>query len=444
MKDPKRFVGLDVHKAKTVACILDVHGEVVRRVTVQTTQDGLTAFGKSILRKTDHVVLETTTNSHAVVRILKPFVESIVIANSRHVRLIADSSIKTDAIDAEALARLLRLGNLPTVWIPDEPTRLLRRLSNRRASLVGDRTAMKNRLQSELAQELIVRPDGDLFGKAGLEWLRTTMFPRTAREFVDSELRLLERVNAELAILEKELATRVYDNPSIKLLMTIPGVSLASGIGLLAAIGDVSRFPSADKMASYIGLVPKTRQSADKCYHGPITKEGNANVRWLMIQAAQHNVNHPGPLGVTYRRLAKKKCHNVAVVALARKMVCTAWHMLTKNEPYHYAVPRSTETKLAKLRVLATGKRRTTGPKKGTRPSAPQGATRGIPSYEELCEKEGLPKPIDIDALPEGEKKVLRGTKIMGEMRELRQAKRIPRRSSAKSDAAVETSTESL
>src|SRR5207302_11482476 len=124
---------------------------------------------------------------------------------------------------------------------------------------------------------------------------------------------------------------------------------------VLAALGDVGRFPDGDHAASYLGLVPSTKQSAEHCYHGPITKAGNGHARWVLIQAAQHLRLHPGPLGVFFRRLAKKQNYNVAVVATARKLVVIAWHLLTNNEPYRYAQPRSTEGKLQRLRVKATG-----------------------------------------------------------------------------------------
>src|SRR5205085_9883375 len=106
------------------------------------------------------------------------------------------------------------------------------------------------------------------------------------------------------------------------------------------------------------GLAPSTKQSADKCYHGPITKQGNGTARWMMIQAAQHLAAHPGPLGVFFRRLAKRKNRNVAVVATARKLVVIAWHMLTNNEPYRYAVSDTVHRKLGRLHYRATGKRR--------------------------------------------------------------------------------------
>ena len=128
---------------------------------------------------------------------------------------------------------------------------------------------------------------------------------------------------------------------------------------MLAAWGDAKRFPDGDHAASYLGLVPSTKQSADQCYHGPITKRGNSQARWMLIEAAQHLDKHPGPLGHFFRRLAKKKTRNVAVVAGARKLAMIGWQMLTTKEPYRYAIPRTTASKLAKLRVKATGQRRT-------------------------------------------------------------------------------------
>ena len=115
--------------------------------------------------------------------------------------------------------------------------------------------------------------------------------------------------------------------------------------------------------------------------------------RWLLIQAAQSVGRHPGPLGAFFRKLEKRKNRNVAVVATARKMVTIAWHMLKNKEPYRYATPRSTEDKLAGLRVRATGEKRKTGPAKGSKPASKLGTgkTRTTPSLGEVYDRQGLP-----------------------------------------------------
>jgi transposase len=174
--------------------------------------------------------------------------------------------------------------------------------------------------------------------------------------------------------------------------MTLPGVNVTVAETLVAALGDVSRFADGDRAASYLGLVPRTRQSGDRCYHGPITKAGNSHARWALVQAAHSVARHPGPLGHFFSKLAKKKNYNVAIVATARKLVVIAWHMLTRNEPYRYAIPRSTEEKLRRLRIKATGERRKSGPRKGTKSATLlPGGRRTIKSLERVYHEEGLP-----------------------------------------------------
>ena len=153
------------------------------------------------------------------------------------------------------------------------------------------------------------------------------------------------------------------------------------------------RFSDPDKAASYLGLVPSVKQSADKCYTGPITKAGATQVRWLLIQGAQHVGRHPGPLGAFFRKLAKRKNRNIAVVATARKMVTIAVHMLKNKEPYRYALPRATDEKLAALRVKATGEKRKHGLPKGVKSVSKIGGgkSRTTPALDEVYAREGLP-----------------------------------------------------
>jgi transposase len=223
---------------------------------------------------------------------------------------------------------------------------------------------------------------------------------------LDSDLRLLKHVEEELAVLDQMLAEQGYQEEQVKLLMTLPGVSLAVAQTLLAALGNIDRFSSPDEAASYLGLVPSTRQSADHCYHGPITKAGRGHARWMLIQAAHHARNQPGPLGVFFRRLTKKKNYNVAVVATARKLVVIAWHMLKHNEPYRYAQPKQTEIKLARLRVKATGRRRKPGPAKSTKCQAKlPGGSYTIKPLAKVYQQEGLP---ELRLPKEAERRMLR------------------------------------
>jgi transposase len=401
-----RYVGLDVHKRVVEACIIDQSGNVVHRERFALNRRTLELFATKVLRPGDQVAFEATTNCWAVADVLRPHVAKVVVSNPLATKAIAQAKVKTDKVDAHVLAQLLRCDFLPAVWQPDEATRRLRELTGRRAVLVGQRTKMRNRIHSVLAMRLIEEPSKVFTSAKEREWLKTVEVDVQGRMLIDSDLRQLEFLEKEIAGLDLELAQRGHASDGVKLLMTLPGVDVATAEALLAAWGDWTRFPDADHAASYLGLAPSTKQSAEKCYHGPITKRGNSHARHMLVEAAQHLDKHPGPLGHFFRRLLKKKSRNVAVVAAARKLAMIGWLMLKSNEPYRYAIPRTTETKLAKLRVKATGERRKSGPPKGvkTQPKLPPAASgesrksRTIKSLAALCQSEGLPPPKTLSA----------------------------------------------
>jgi transposase len=420
-------IGLDVHERVVEAASLDAHGAVVHRERFACTREELERFARERLGPGDPLALEATTNTWAVAAILRPFVGRLVVSNPLLTRAIAQAKIKTDAIDATVLAQLLRAGYLPEVWIPDPQTRHLRELTQRRAALVAQRTGIKNRLHAVLHQRLLQPPVQDLFGPTGRAWLGAVELDDLGRAVVEAELRLLDGIEREIAGLTERLAKDGYADPRLRLLLTLPGVDLAVAQTLLAALGDVRRFRTPDHAASYLGLVPSTRQSAERCYHGPITKRGRSQARWMLVQAAQHLGRHPGPLGVFFRRLAKKKNRNVAVVATARKLVTIAWHVLTRGEPYRYALPRATEAKLARLRVTATRQRRPSGNPKGAPRPAAYGSgqgTRAIPALDDLYAREELPA---LQSLAPGEARMLHDTATADFAQSVRITHRVPR-----------------
>lgn len=205
---------------------------------------------------------------------------------------------------------------------------------------------------------------------------------------LDSLLRQLHALEAELLALDKVLAETARQLPQVPLLMTIPGLNYIVAMGLLAALGDISRFPDGDHAAAYLGLAPSTRQSGNHCYHGHITKSGNSQARWLLTQVAQHASRHAGPLGAFFRRLTKRKNRSVAITALARKLVTIAYLMLKNNEPYRYANPVLMRTKFTKLEVLR--KRSKVGN-----------------DLDAIYRAMGLPPVTTPDHLPKGEQQML-------------------------------------
>jgi len=426
------FCGLDIHKKEVQAVILNDDGKVILTQRFLATRSVIEAFARKHLTKNDRVALEATTNTWPIAAILGPFVKEVVVSNPLRTKVIAQTKIKTDKVDAKVLAQLLRVDFLPSVWIPDAETRSMRQRSTERTMFVNDRTRIKNRIHSIFHQRLLEVPTGELFSTKNLAWLRNppASLDAEGRAALTRQLSLFDSVQREVEAVTDSCAEKAYDNPQIKLLMTLPGFDFCAAGSLLAALGDITRFPSADKAAAYLGLAPSTYQSGDKCYHGRITKQGRSHARWMLTEAAQAAASHPGPLGAFFRKLAKRRNNrNLAITATARKLVTIAWHMLKNNEPYRYAQPRTIDDKLARLRVRATGQKRQSGMKKGEKRSAQYGTgerTRAVPSLDQVYEREGLPP---IQPLTAGEQRMVAEHGVGKHAKEIRTARRVPRSS---------------
>lgn len=190
----KRFIGLDVHKTVVEVCAIDEAGQRLFRRRIACTRKSLLNFAAE-LTEDDSLALEVTTNAWTVADVLEPFVGQVVVSNPMKTRAIAEAKVKTDKVDAEVLAQLLRCDYLPSVWVPDATTRSLRQMTSRRERLVSERTRIKNRIQSVLAGVLVPVPVKTLFSQVGQQWLAHCELPADQRALIESDLRLIEAVD---------------------------------------------------------------------------------------------------------------------------------------------------------------------------------------------------------------------------------------------------------
>lgn len=158
------------------------------------------------------------------------------------------------------------------------------------------------------------------------------------------------------------MARIALDDTRMRKLMTIAGISSVVAAAVIAAIGDISRLPTPDRLASYFGLTPRVRQSGDHdAIHGRISKQGNAIARAMLIEAAWSAASFPGLLRAFFLRIKDRKGLNVAAVATARKIANLIWRLLTKDAPYRWAWPAFVAMKMRKLELRA-GAARAHGP----------------------------------------------------------------------------------
>jgi transposase len=342
------FYGLDVHKEFLQVCALADDGQGRRDFRVGGQPEAIDAFARG-LRRTDAVALEATFHTWALVQILDRYVDRVVVAEPAQLKAIAYARIKTDKVDAHILAQLLRLDFLPKVEMPSRETWAVRQLMAHRRQLRRQSVATKNTIHAVLNRSLQRYPGKLLFTQKGFRWLAQLELPPAERLVLDHQAALLRHVQACLEALDRELLEQARVHPDAKLLVTIPGVDVIVAMGFLAAIGSIDRFRSPQKLAAYFGLVPKIRQSGGTAFYGHITKTGSRNARWLAIEAAHTLARSSSPLAATYQRIRRRKGHQIAVTALARKLIVVVWHILTTQQPYRYAAPERTRIKLRKL-----------------------------------------------------------------------------------------------
>jgi transposase len=349
----RRVIGMDIHRTFAEVVFWE-DGKLRPAGRISMTRAGLEGFGRN-LNKEDEVVIEATGNAMAVVRVLSPYVACVIIANPLQVKAIAHAHVKTDKIDAGVLASLRAAGFLPEIWLPDAETERLRRLVARRNQVVRHRTQIKNEVHAILHAHLIPPcPHADLFGGLGRIWLSRQVIPDDEAAAIERHLRELDRLGEDLSVLDREIAQAAVGNPAVKRLLTITGVNLIVAAGLVAAIGDVRRFSDPQKLVSYVGLNPRVRQSGlGLAQHGRISKRGRAHARAMLVEAAWAAAKAPGPLRAFFLRIRARRGHQIAAVAVARKLAVLCWHLLTKETDYQWKRPALVANKLRSMELQA-------------------------------------------------------------------------------------------
>lgn len=333
------YCGLDVSTKSTHVYIENEQGRRVKRTVVPTTPDGLTSALEPYARGGLRVAVEAGGHTAWICDTLRELRIGVHVVHPLKVKWIAESKKKTDRVDAQLLAHLLRIDGLPEpVHVPSRRSRQLRGLLLGRRQLIRTRTRLINVLRGLARQEQVVLKTRALNTRAGWAVLRAAPLASTTRAIVAQYEALLATLGTALKALDGELAGWAARDERVRRLTTIPGVGTVSAQTLVAAVDRIDRFASSRKLVAYSGLAPTVRASGERVEHGPITKQGRAEIRAVWVQAA-HSVliaKTPGarPLQRWGERVARRRGRKTAVVALARKLLTIAFHLLREGTTY--------------------------------------------------------------------------------------------------------------
>jgi len=332
------YVGIDLHKKFAYWIAVNGKREVVFEGKVPADRKATEA---AVLKLPDsssvQAVVEPVEHWGWYTDLLESLGIETKLADSLKVGLIAKNRLKHDKVDATALSELLRSGFLPEAYRAPKEIRDLRELLRWRICLVRTRARFKNRAHGVLAKQGLKTPWTDIFGTAGRRWIAALSLSSPYQEELDSLVSLYEVLGREVKTLDKEIRTRAVASPELLLLQTIPPIGPFTALLMKAEVGDFARFPSPGKLAAYAGLVSSSYSSGGKLRFGHITRAGSGYLRWIMVEAAQRVRPKDGHLYAFYRKIREKKGNATARVALARKLLCLAWTIVTKGEPYSEA-----------------------------------------------------------------------------------------------------------
>jgi transposase len=321
-----QYVGIDLHRRRSVIVRQDAEGEVLEQVRIDNDPVAL-ACEIEKAGPDPEVVLEATYGWYWAADVLAACGARVHLAHPLGVKGWQYRRVKNDELDAAGLADLLRMGRLPEAWIAPPAVRELRELVRHRAKMVALRSGLKSQVHAVLAKEGVAVPVSDLFGKGGRQLVVDAQLARAYRLRVQSLFDLIDAYDYEVEFFRQRIAEELDSHAGYHAIQAIPGVGPTFAAVFVAEIGDVTRFPAPPKLCSWAGLTPKHHESDTTVIRGHITKQGSRLVRWAAVEAVQ-KLPVDSKLRADRDAIAVRRGRNIGKVAAARKLLTLVFYGL--------------------------------------------------------------------------------------------------------------------
>jgi len=336
-----KYMAFDSHKHYTLAECEDAATGRTRQCRVEHGPGAIRAYLSRYPTGLE-VAVEATGNWYWIVTEIEQAGDVPRLVHPRKAKLMMGMINKTDKLDVHGLNRLQRNGTLPTVWIPPGELRDLREVTRVRMLLGCQRTRLKNRITSTLTKYALgVAEASDAYSaKVRLRLLeQIALLPPHTQWAATLMLKQLDFVQTQITQQEQRLKTLLTVTPAMELLMSLPGIGLILAAVLALEIGEITRFASAPRLASYAGTTPRVQASGDKVRYGRLRPDVNRYLRWAFVEAANSvALNHTRcpqrHVSQLYARLRARRGHSKAIGAVARHLAEATFWVLSRNEPY--------------------------------------------------------------------------------------------------------------
>ncbi len=326
------IIGCDFHPSYQQIAMLNTDtGEVIEKALTHTG-DQVRRF-YAALQPPVRVGIESSGQGQWFEKLLAELGHELWIGDATKIRACCGRKQKTDRRDATLLLGLLEQGRFPRIWTPTPADRDTRQLLLHRHKLVKLRTQVKNQLQA-LALNQGVQRKHRLWSVEGRKELEALELAPWAKQRRQDLLQLHDQLDGVVGALGQAVSEQAAQRSAVQLLMTHPGVGPVTALAFVLTLGPPSRFARGKQVASYFGLIPAEYSSGEHQHLGHISKQGNAFLRCMLVEAAQSAVRYDPEMRRQYQRLAQRKCRALAKVAMARKLAVRLYWMLRRQMAY--------------------------------------------------------------------------------------------------------------
>lgn len=327
-------LGIDYHKKDSFVTALDENGKKIFHGKLPNQEKVF----KELLKKLPgpfKAVIEASRTWQVMYELLRNVGVPTEVAHTTRVRAIAEAQVKTDARDSEILAYLLKANLIPKIHVPEMKVCLARRLVRQRLYLVQTKTRLKNRVHHLLDCNRVPNPGlSDLFGGAGLRYLKAVTLPDTEKLCLEGMLKHLDFIGSQIKELDELIKRQVGSLPEAKLLESLPGVGKVFSALMVLEIDSIDRFQDSAHLASYAGLVPRTYASGDRSHQGPLVSNCNHFLKWAFVEASWSALTKSAYCRHYFEKVKKRLGAKTAVVALARRLAQIAYSILKEKRCY--------------------------------------------------------------------------------------------------------------
>lgn len=334
-------IAFDSHKRYTLCSVATNEGQILEEVRIEHKRGAIADY-LSQYPAGEAVAVETIGNWYWIVDEIEAAGLRPLLVHARKAKVMMGCINKTDRLDVRGLNRLQQAGTLPTVWIPPGDVRDKRDLPRTRMCLVAQRTRLKNRIHAALARyALSLAGVEDIFGKGCRPQLIELFedLPEHTRYTTAAQLGHIDHLDQTITALDQRIKGVFSLTPANKLLQSLPGIGPVLSIVVDLEVGDVTRFPSPQALASYAGTVPRVHASGGRVRYGKLRPDVNRYLKWAYSEAGNsialnREVYPDRHVTRLYRQVRARKGHQKAIGAVSRHLAEATYWVLKKQQSY--------------------------------------------------------------------------------------------------------------